>query len=120
MQGFYETIGNPDLKWERTKQFDLGFDLSLWNRIHLNVDYYSRRTSDLLYDVPIPSTSGFSTMLSNIGIVSNKGVEIALSGRIVETKDFKLDATVNISKNKNEIKELYNLSLIHISEPTRP
>ena len=108
MQGFYETIGNPDLKWERTKQFDLGFDLSLWNRIHLNVDYYSRRTSDLLYDVPIPSTSGFSTMLSNIGIVSNKGVEIALSGRIVETKDFKLDATVNISKNKNEIKELYN------------
>ena len=47
-------------------------------------------------------------MLSNIGIVSNKGVEIALSGRIVETKDFKLDATVNISKNKNEIKELYN------------
>ena len=47
-------------------------------------------------------------MLSNIGIVSNKGVEIALSGRIVEAKDFKLDATVNISKNKNEIKELYN------------
>lgn len=104
MQGFYETIGNPDLKWERTKQFDLGFDLSLWNRIHLNVDYYSRRTSDLLYDVPIPSTSGFSTMLSNIGIVSNKGVEIALSGRIVETKDFKLDATVNISKNKMKLK----------------
>lgn len=108
IQGYYETIGNPELKWERTRQVDLGLELSLWDRLHLNVDYYSRRTSDLLYDVPIPSTSGFSTMLSNIGVVSNQGVEISLTGRAVDTKDFKVDATVNLSKNKNRIKELYN------------
>lgn len=108
MKGFYETVGNPSLKWERTKQFDIGFDLSLWDRVHLNVDYYSRMTNDLLYDVPIPSTSGFATILSNIGKVSNKGFEVALSGRVLDLKDFKIDATVNITKNKNKIEELYN------------
>jgi len=108
IKGFYESVGNPGLKWERTKQFDVGFDLSLWDRVHLNIDYYSKITNDLLYDVPIPSTSGFATILSNIGKVSNKGFEMALSGRILDYKDFKLDATVNITKNKNKIEDLYN------------
>ena len=108
IKGFYESVGNPSLKWERTKQFDIGFDLSLWDRVHLNVDYYSKITNDLLYDVPIPSTSGFATILSNIGKVSNKGFEMSLNGRILDYKDFKLDATVNITKNKNRIEDLYN------------
>lgn len=108
IKGFYESVGNSDLKWERTKQFDVGFDLSLWDRVHLNVDYYQKITNDLLYNVPIPSTSGFATILSNIGKVSNKGFEMAISGRILDYKDFKLDATVNITKNRNRIEELYN------------
>lgn len=108
IQGFYESIGNPGLKWERTKQLDFGVEMSLWNRFHLNFDYYSRRTSDLLYNVPIPSTSGYSTMLSNIGIVSNKGIELSLTGDVVNTRDLKASASVNISKNKNRIEELYN------------
>ena len=62
LQGYYESIGNPDLKWERANQFDIGIDLSLWNRLHITADYYYRKTSDLLYQVPIPSTSGFSSM----------------------------------------------------------
>lgn len=73
LQGYYESIGNPDLKWERANQFDIGIDLSLWNRLHITADYYYRKTSDLLYQVPIPSTSGFSSMLSNVGSVLNKG-----------------------------------------------
>lgn len=108
LQGFYETIGNPDLKWERANQFDIGFDLSLLNRIHITADYYYRKTSDLLYNVPIPSTSGFSTILSNVGSVLNKGWELSVTGNIIDTKDFKIDAVVNLSRNKNEIKELYN------------
>ncbi len=72
LQGYYESIGNPDLKWERANQFDIGVDLSLWNRLHITADYYYRKTSDLLYQVPIPSTSGFSSMLSNVGSVLNK------------------------------------------------
>lgn len=62
--GFKESIGNGDLKWERTTQFDLGFDLSLWNRIDIAFDYYTRNTNDLLYNVPIPSTSGYSSILN--------------------------------------------------------
>lgn len=108
LQGFYETIGNPDLKWERANQFDLGLDLSLLNRIHITADYYNRITSDLLYNVPIPSTSGFSTMLSNIGSVLNKGWELSITGNVVDMNDFKVDATINLSRNKNKIKELYN------------
>ena len=94
LQGYYESIGNPDLKWERANQFDIGIDLSLWNRLHITADYYYRKTSDLLYQVPIPSTSGFSSMLSNVGSVLNKGYELSITGNIVNTNDFKIDATI--------------------------
>lgn len=108
LQGYYESIGNPDLKWERANQFDIGIDLSLWNRLHITADYYYRKTSDLLYQVPIPSTSGFSSMLSNVGSVLNKGYELSIIGNIVNTNDFKIDATINLSRNINKVKELYN------------
>ena len=62
LMGFKEGIGNSDLKWERTHQIDLGFDLSLWDRLNITFDYYTRRTTDMLYNVPIPTTSGFSSI----------------------------------------------------------
>ncbi len=108
LTGYYETVGNSKLKWERTTQLDLGFDLSLFNRIFLNVDFYNRNTNDLLYSVPIPSTSGYSNVMSNIGKVNNKGLEIALNSDIVRNKDLKVNVGVNFSTNTNEIKELYN------------
>src|SRR5699024_5797312 len=80
----------------------------LWNRIHVTADYYHRKTSDLLYNVPIPSTSGFSSMLSNVGSVLNKGWELSITGNIIDLNDLKIDATVNLSRNTNKIKELYN------------
>ncbi|WP_308991290.1 TonB-dependent receptor [Mariniflexile litorale] len=104
--GFVETIGNPDLKWERNIQYNVGLDVSLWNRLDLNLDYYTRRTSDLLYNVPIPTSSGYSSMLQNIGEVKNVGLELTAHVRILDS-DFKWDVTANISKNKNEIVELY-------------
>ena len=91
-----------------SNQFDIGIDLSLWNRLHITADYYYRKTSDLLYQVPIPSTSGFSSMLSNVGSVLNKGYELSITGNIVNTNDFKIDATINLSRNINKVKELYN------------
>jgi len=106
--GYYESVGNPKLKWERTTQVDLGFDLALWDRIFMNVDYYTRTTNDLLYNVPIPSTSGFSTVMSNVGKVQNHGLEIALNADIVRQKDLKVNFGVNFSANTNKIKELYN------------
>ena len=105
--GFKESIGNGDLKWERTTQFDLGFDLSLWNRIDIAFDYYTRNTNDLLYNVPMPSTSGYSSILSNIGKVTNKGWEFSIGGNIMQNKDFNLYASVNVTYNQNKIKELY-------------
>jgi len=107
IKGFKESIGNDDLKWERTTQVDVGFDLSLWNRLDVTFDYYTRNTNDLLYNVPIPSTSGYSSILSNIGKVHNYGYEITIGGTILDTKDFKLNASANVTYNKNEIKELY-------------
>lgn len=107
LKGFYETIGNPNLKWERAKQLDLGIDLSLFDRLHFTIDYYNRNTSDLLYEVPIPSTSGFSSMLSNVGKVQNYGIELSLVANVVRTKDWSVTLTGNFSRNKNKIKALY-------------
>ncbi|MFG4000750.1 SusC/RagA family TonB-linked outer membrane protein [Flavobacterium aquidurense] len=104
--GFVETIGNPDLKWERNIQYNVGIDLTLWNRFDLNLDFYQRQTSDLLYNVPIPTTSGYSSMLQNIGEVKNVGFEVTAKVQIIDS-DFKWDVSTNFSKNKNEIVSLY-------------
>lgn len=105
--GYTESIGNPDLQWERTAQIDIGVDLSLWNRIDLAFDYYKRNTTDLLYEVPIPTTSGYSSMLENIGEVENTGFEISAHARILDGP-LKWDVSLNFSKNQNEVIELYN------------
>ncbi|WP_343588973.1 TonB-dependent receptor [Flavobacterium sp.] len=104
--GFVETIGNPDLKWERNIQYNAGIDLSLWKRFDLNLDFYQRQTSDLLYNVPIPTTSGYSSMLQNIGEVKNVGIEVTARVKVIDS-DFKWEIGGNISKNKNEIVSLY-------------
>lgn len=106
LMGFKEGIGNSDLKWERTHQIDLGFDLSLWDRLNITFDYYTRRTTDMLYNVPIPTTSGFSSILSNVGEVKNNGYEFTIGGRVID-RNFKLDISLNGSHNNNEITELY-------------
>lgn len=107
LPGYYETIGNPNLKWERTNQWNYGIDLTLWNRINVTFDYYTRDTKDLLYDVPIPSTSGFKSILSNVGEVSNKGWELTIGGNVFRDKDWSIDASVNATYNTNKIKKLY-------------
>ena len=108
LQGFYESVGNSKLKWESTNQLDLGFDLSLFDRIHMNFDFYDRQTKDLLYTVPIPSTSGFSSVLSNVGKVSNQGLEFAVSADVFKNKDWKVTVGANFTYNTNEIKKLYD------------
>ncbi len=104
--GFTPQIGNPDLKWERTTQVDVGIDLGLWNRVNLNFDYYTRTTTDLLFNVPIATTSGYSSMYQNVGEVFNKGFELTANIRVID-REFKWDISGNLSKNNNEIKELY-------------
>ena len=108
IKGYKETIGNGDLKWERTNQWNLGFDLGLFNRVNITFDYYNRLTRDLLYDVPIPSTSGYSNILSNIGKVRNHGVELSVDADIYKNRDWNISLGLNGTYNKNEIKSLYD------------
>lgn len=106
--GFYEKVGNSKLKWESTIQFDAGFDLTLFDRVYLNFDYYNRQTKDLLYTVPIPSTSGYSSVLSNVGKVSNHGIELTASADVYKDKDWKVTIGGNFTYNTNKIKKLYD------------
>ncbi len=106
LQGFTESIGNSDLRWERTTQYDLGFDLGLFKKLDISVDYYDRTTNDLLYNVPIPTTSGYSSILDNIGEVKNNGLEIAVNSLILD-REVKWSLGGNISLNRNKIAALY-------------
>ncbi|HEY0895033.1 MAG TPA: TonB-dependent receptor [Sphingobacteriaceae bacterium] len=101
------SIGNEGLTWEQNTQMDIGADLSFFkNRLNITADYYEREAKDLLLNMPISRTSGFSTYTNNIGAMKNSGVEFAISGSPVVTADFKWDLSFNISRNKNEITAL--------------
>ncbi|MGG9964629.1 SusC/RagA family TonB-linked outer membrane protein [Ferruginibacter sp. SUN106] len=98
---------NPTLKWESTLNKNLGLDLAiLKNRLSLSVDVYSNESKDLLLNVPIASTYGYSTQLQNVGKTRNKGIELQLNGQIVNKRDFTWSATFNISSNKNKVEQL--------------
>jgi TonB-linked SusC/RagA family outer membrane protein len=107
VSGFYpDKIPNPDLKWEKTGQLDFGLDLGLFNnRLSLTVDYYEKKTTDLLYNVVIPGTSGYQTMLKNIGSVKNYGTEFSIESKNL-VGAFSWDTNFNISFNKNKVLEL--------------
>lgn len=103
------TFGNSELQWEKTKEFDLGLDLGLFKRrIELTADVYQRNTTDLLLYNPIPSTTGFAATLTNIGEISNKGIELALHTRNL-VGDFKWETNLIFSKNINEVVDLGGL-----------
>lgn len=95
--------GNPDLKWETTHQHDLGLDLSLWGKVDLAIDYYDKKTNDLIQNRKEPPSSGKDYILANIGSVRNKGLEVSLSANLIQTKDFSWSVGVNYSTNKNEV-----------------
>lgn len=102
-------LPNPDLKWETTAQLDIGADLSILNdRLTVNLDYYSKKTTDLLLDRPIPSSSGYTFITSNIGEMENKGFELGLNGDVIDGTNFKWNAMLNISANRNKVTKLYN------------
>lgn len=97
---------NSGLSWETTTQYNAGLDIALLNnRITFNADVYLKRTEDLLYNVPIPRTTGFAYVTQNIGSIENKGIEFSLNSRNL-VGDFKWNTSFNISSNKNKITDL--------------
>lgn len=99
-------IANPDLQWETNYNLNLGLDFGLWDRINVTLEYYTRRTKNLLMDCPVSMTTGFSSYLMNIGEVENKGVELEIRSTNLRTKDFNWTTTLNLGHNANKVVKL--------------
>lgn len=130
-------LGNEDLKWETTEQIDLGFDIGLFgDRFTATIDVYRKNTSDLLLNAQLPTSTGFSSAMKNIGSVRNEGLEIAVFFNSIRKQDFSWSSAFNISFNRNKILALtegqdklfqtpsfesqYNANPLYISEIGRP
>lgn len=101
------SLANPDLSWESTVGMNAGIDFSILDgRITGSVDYYNNNTRDLLFDVQIPGITGFGQITMNVGEVNNTGIEFNINSTNVKTENFQWTSLLNISSNKNEIKEL--------------
>lgn len=101
---------NPDLKWERTGMFNIGLDFGFFNnRLNGTIEYYDKRTSDLIYYYPVSTNRyPYGTMTANVGDISNKGIEVTINAVPVQTKDFTWSTTLNLSHNKNVVEKLSN------------
>lgn len=102
--GSYESsLANPNLKWEKNYNLNIGLDLAFLSRIFLSIEYYNRDTKDLLYSLPISATTGFTNYLSNVGQLNNKGVELELRTINFATPHFNWSTVLNLSHNSNKI-----------------
>lgn len=100
-------IPNPDLKWETTDQINLGLDFGVFNnRINGGVDYFWKKTTDMLLQLPVPQSTGYNSILSNIGRIDNKGLEIFLNTVNIDTKDFKWESNLTFTSMRNKVKDL--------------
>lgn len=124
----YRTLGatrnaNPDLKWESTSMFNIGLDFGFFNnRLTGTIEYYDKRTSDLIYDYPVSTNRyPFGTMTANVGDISNKGIEITINAIPVQTRNFTWSTSVNLSHNKNVVEKLtnatYSVPYIDMADP---
>ena len=100
------SISNQELTWEVFKKFDIGFDLSLWHRLHFTFDFYNEITSDALFQVPLSMTTGMTETYKNIGKIRNHGIEFSVNANILQTKDWTWSAYANLTWNENEVVKL--------------
>ena len=102
---------NPDLQWESALQADIGVDFGFFNgRLMGSLDYYNRKTSNLLYDIPQPANTGFGARTENVGSMRNTGFELALKGIVLDNKDLKIDVGLNFTTLRNRVLSLGNVS----------
>lgn len=123
---FPDGIPNANLRWEKTTQYDFGLDMAFFNdRINIVADYYNKRTNDLLFTKSIPFSSGYASITGNYGSLENKGIEFAISGRILTGK-VKWNVSGNITFNKNKVLALDGIqneiarssySILKVGEP---
>lgn len=101
-------LPNSQLTWEEAKELNLGLDLGFWNnKIFLSFDYYDIETEGFLSGLPLPTTSGFSSILTNLGSIENKGIEVELRlDNLFDGEDFQWDANFNFTRNRSEVLDL--------------
>lgn len=100
------SIANPNLTWEVSKKFDVGFDLSFIQRIHLTFDYYNEKTTDALFEVPLSMTTGQTSVYQNIGSIRNRGLEFSVNATVMQKRDFTWTAYANLTWNQNRVIKL--------------
>ncbi|HSC53928.1 MAG TPA: TonB-dependent receptor [Phnomibacter sp.] len=100
-------FGNDDLRWENVAMFDVGIDFGFFdNRLTGEVDWYNKKTTDMLLNTPVTAVSGTTAILGNVGEMENKGIELTLNSVNVQNKDWRWTTSINVSKNKNKLLKL--------------
>ncbi|MBB2950339.1 SusC/RagA family TonB-linked outer membrane protein [Sphingobacterium sp. JUb56] len=102
----YGQLANPNLSWELSKNIDLGLDARLFNILDITLDYFNKKTSNLLLNIPVSSTTGFTSQLQNYGEMKNWGWEFSMKYRVIDHKDLKWDTRINGTILHNEITKL--------------
>lgn len=99
-------LQNRKLTWETNKTHNIGVDFRLFDRLNGTIDWYTRRTEDMLIAAPLPYTTGFSSLNQNVGKIRNSGIEVQLDAEIINTNDLKWNAGVNFAANRSKVLEL--------------
>lgn len=99
-------LQNRKLTWETNKTHNIGVDFRLFDRLSGSIDWYTRRTEDMLIASPLPYTTGFSSQAQNVGQIRNSGIEVQLDADIFNTNDFKWSAGLNFAANRSKVLEL--------------
>lgn len=120
-----DRLANPDLRWEKTAQTDVGLEIGLFKgRINLEADYYYRLTTDMLLDAPVPRTSGYGTIRRNVGSMQNQGFEFGVNTVNIDRGGFTWNTTFNISLNRNKVlslatpSDIFNVGGPNFTNPT--
>ena len=99
-------LGNKDLKWEVSKNLNAGFELSLFNRVNIQAEFFRRAVSDMLYNFPLPPSSGSPSISRNVGDMQNTGFEVSIDGDVVKTGDWTINLWGNLTHYKSKITKL--------------
>ena len=104
----FSTKGNRDITWETNTNFNAGIEFSLFNRVSGSIDYFSRKTTDMLFSFPVAPSLGYSSYYANVGDMNNRGIEVDLSVNIINKKNFRWDVNGNLTYFKNKITMLHD------------
>lgn len=113
------TPANDDLSWEKSKSWNVGLDFHFLKRFSGSIDVYTRKTTDMLLDKSLSSTTGFNSATMNIGSLRNSGIEFQFDANIIDNNDWKWDAGFNIAHNKSKVLELADDEMMDYSEDSR-